>query len=284
MVAKRTAQHLRLARGPFLPKDTRQLETALPTPLRTADDRFPHLSRAPIAEAVIEIRARATTSWDEESVRTALSKRLTEYPQMFPRRQIQQQMVVRGNRAEHQVSDAGWTGLEFRSANGKQVARFDRDAFSFARLRPYQRWEKFEEESLRLWGIHCAISAPADIQRVGLRFINKIQTPAGRIDVNDYLVGGPQQPEGLPLQSVGFIHRDMIAVPGSEYNGNITRAIQRPPNAQSGPILIFDIDIFTVQPAGMDEQLLRRRLADMRWLKNKIFFGSITPKTKELSE
>ncbi len=273
-----------LARGEFLAKDVSGLDTAASTPFQIPTDRFPHLSRAPIAEAVFEIKARAVSLWEEQVVRDALSPRLANYPQMFQRRQIQQQMVVRGNKAEHQVSDGGWTGLEFRSANGKQVARFDRDAFSFARLRPYQRWEKFESEALRLWKIHCAIANPTDTQRVGLRFINKIQTPAGRFDINDYLVGGPHQPQDLALQSVGFFHHDMVAVPGSEFNGNIIRAIQRPQNTQNGPILILDIDVFTVQPAPADEETLQRRLAKMRWLKNKIFFGSITAKTRELSE
>ena len=31
----------------------------------------------------------------------------------------------------------------------------------------------------------------------------------------------------------------------------------------------------------LDELLLKKRLADMQWLKNKIFFNSITAKTKE---
>lgn len=232
----------------------------------------------------MEIKARTASNWEEGGVRAALSRRLSDYPKVFQRRQVQQQMVVQGNRAEHQVSDAGWTGLEFRTTNGKQVARFERDGFSFARLRPYQRWEKFESEALRLWKIHCTIAQPTDIQRVGLRFINKIQTPPGRIDINEYLAGGPHQPHGLPLQSVGFVHHDMIAIPGSEYNGNVIRAVQRPTNSQSGPILILDIDIFTVQPSRVDDALLRRRLTDMRWLKNKIFFGSITSKTKQMSE
>ena len=268
----------------ILGEDAFALDTADATSFVIADDRFPHLSRAPIAEAVLEIKARAVAAWDEDSVRPILTRRLPDYPHVLQRRQIQQQMVVRGSRAEHQVSDAGWTGLEFRSANSKQVARFDRDAFSFARLRPYQRWGKFESEALRLWNIHQATARPTDVQRVGLRFINRIQTPVGRLDINDYLIGGPHQPTGVALQSIGFLHHDMVAFPGSEYNGNIVRAIQRPPNPQSGPILILDIDIFTAQPAPVDERLLRRRLGEMRWLKNKIFFGSITAKTKGMSE
>jgi len=39
--------------------------------------------------------------------------------------------------------------------------------------------------------------------------------------------------------------------------------------------VILDIDVSTTQGFGMDESLLLRRLIEMRWLKNKVFFGSI---------
>jgi hypothetical protein len=34
----------------------------------------------------------------------------------------------------------------------------------------------------------------------------------------------------------------------------------------------------TVQPIEMREEVLDMRLAEMRWLKNKVFFGSVTQK------
>ena len=64
---------------------------------------------------------------------------------------------------------------------------------------------------------------------------------------------------------------------------NIIRTIQ-PPAAQGGAGfgLILDIDIFTTQGFEVDEATLERRLLEMRWLKNKVFFGSVTPKARTL--
>jgi uncharacterized protein (TIGR04255 family) len=245
-------------------------------------ERFPHLSRAPITEAVLEIKTRAEAQWEESKIRKAFERRLSDYPHVFERRQVQQQVQIQPNKAEHVFTDLGWTGLEFRTSNEKQLARFDRNAFSFVRLRPYQRWEKFECEALRLWGIHLSIAQPVEAHRTGLRFINQIRLPGGRINIDDYLLGGPHQLEELPLASNGFFHHDVISVPGSEFRGNIIRTIQPPDTQETGPTLILDIDIFTIEPAEASEEVLKRRLIYMRYLKNKIFFGTITARTKEL--
>jgi hypothetical protein len=46
-------------------------------------------------------------------------------------------------------------------------------------------------------------------------------------------------------------------------------------------MLILDIDVFTVASTVPSEEALKDRLMDMRYLKNTIFFGSITSKTKD---
>ena len=40
--------------------------------------------------------------------------------------------------------------------------------------------------------------------------------------------------------------------------------------------LLLDIDVFSTEPFDLRDDLLTQRLIEMRWLKNKVFFGSIT--------
>jgi hypothetical protein len=40
--------------------------------------------------------------------------------------------------------------------------------------------------------------------------------------------------------------------------------------------LILDVDVFTTQPLEPKLGTLEERLTEMRWLKNKVFFGSVT--------
>lgn len=45
-------------------------------------ERFPRLTHAPIAEAVIEMRARAEVPWEESAVRDRLVPLLSAYPKI----------------------------------------------------------------------------------------------------------------------------------------------------------------------------------------------------------
>ena len=45
--------------------------------------------------------------------------------------------------------------------------------------------------------------------------------------------------------------------------------------------IILDIEAFVYGPVELDEPSLKKRLAVMQWLKNKVFFSSITDKAKE---
>ncbi len=153
----------------------------------------------------------------------------------------------------------------------------------FSRLEPYIDWEQLSGEGLRLWAIFKELAQPVEIRRVGLRFINRIQLPPGELRFEDYIQSPPAPPGGLELPFLGFMQHDTLAVPGYPFAVNVIRTIQPPPSAgASGIALIFDIDVFTTQAFELDNSVLSHRLLEMRWLKNKVFYGSITQKALEM--
>lgn len=242
------------------------------------DEAFEHLPHAPIVEAVIEIRARAEAAWEEPAVVTELKAHLPDYPTLDSHRAFQHELKVGpGQESHHTLRDLGWRGLRFKSADGRQVAQFNHDGFLFSRLRPYQRWEQLKDEGLRLWELHAALAKPSEIQRLGLRYINRMVLGPQEVRFEDYLRPRAQPPQGLNLPFQGFFHHDVLAVPGHAYAINIIRTSQPPQELGSeGMALILDIDVYTTQPFELRRVELDHRLAEMRWLKNKVFFGSVT--------
>ncbi|MFZ2798653.1 MAG: TIGR04255 family protein, partial [Syntrophorhabdus sp.] len=66
------------------------------------------------------------------------------------------------------------------------------------------------------------------------------------------------------------------------YNVNIIKTIQpstKPNEEDLG--LIIDIDVFTTKKLPIDCDILLGHLEEMRWLKNKVFFGNITENLRE---
>ena len=249
-------------------------------------EQFQHLPRAPIVEAVIDIRARPTTEFEEHAIKGQLEAQLGGYQFLDSRREIQ---------IEHEMNldvdaqpgpiirDLGWKGLRFQSDDGKYIAQFNRDGFVFSHLEPYQNWDNLYDEAMRLWLEYRSLAQPAENHRVGLRYINRIQLPPDELLFENYLSPAPVPPIGLDLPFHGFMHHDTLAIPGHPYAINVIRTMQPPGGVGvEGLGLILDIDVFTTQGSDLDDALLEQRLLEMRWLKNKVFFGSITESARKL--
>ncbi len=241
------------------------------------DEKFPPLSKASVTEAVIEFRTRAILAWEEERLDTGLRERLPEYPQR-QLKHLQEGTFQFGSSPEARINDLG-RFIVATSEDGRQVIQFHRDRFVFSRLAPYNHWEAFQAEGLRLWHLHCELAAPNEIQRVGVRFINQFPMQAGA-DFDDFFHAAPKMPAGLEqLPLSGFLHRESFVVPGYPYGINLIRTVQPSPQEELGAAqLILDIDVFTTEPLPLDEEPVKGRLREMRWLKNKVFFGSVSKK------
>ncbi len=246
-------------------------------------ESFPLLAGAPIVEAVIEVRARAEAPWEERAVTEALKTGLKDYPGVLSGRAIQLTMEVAlaagsakpAAPAKQLLDDMGWRGLRCESADKRQIAQFNRDGFVFSRLAPYESWDQFQREGLRLWELHRELAQPKEAQRLGLRFINRITIPRDGLRLEDYLEAPPKAPRDIDLPFASFLHHGTLTVPGYSYGINFVQTVQPPQGPETGG-LILDIDVFTTQPLDLEKDKLERYLAEMRWLKNKIFFGSIT--------
>ncbi len=241
-------------------------------------EKFPHLPRAPIVEAIIEIRARADGAWEEAVVRTHFEPKLSGYAYLDTQRLFEHEVKMQvGQPPEQTVKDLGLKGVRFQSTDKLHIVQLNRDGFAFSRLQPYANWDQLSKEAMRLWHIYLEFARPTEVQRIGVRFINRIQLSSGQVDLDDYIKPGPQLPRALDVPFAGFMHYDTLAIPGYSYSVNVIKTIQVSPQPQTeGAALLLDIDVFTTQPFELYVGMVERRLPEMRWLKNKVFFGSVT--------
>lgn len=244
-------------------------------------ETFPLLARAPIIEAVIEVRARTQVPWEESAISERLKPRLPEYPSVQSHREFQHEFKVElGQPTEQTVQDLGWRGLRCESTDKRHIAQFNRDGFVFSRLAPYESWDQFQREGLRLWQLHIELAQPTEPQRLGLRFINRIVIPQEGPRLEDYLEASPRTPREMDIPFSSFLHHNVLTVPGYSYAINIIQTVQQPQGPETGG-LIVDIDVFTTQPFNLAQDVFEQHLAEMRWLKNKVFFGSVTKSALE---
>lgn len=266
------------ARSPLWPLPLKVVSTmSLPTAFKIdLANPFPHLSSAPTVEAVIHWQARATKTWLPDELKAILATQLPGYPNADLQHQHEFAVEVPAGESDsplkrHQKS---WQGFRLTHLTEPFVAQFTRNGLAFSRLSPYQQWESFSVEALRLWGVFLEIAAPEEIQRLGVRFINRI-AKADFDNLDEYLNEVPSFSTRLPLN--GFMYQSRFDVPGEYLGINVVKTMQ-PENSELAG-LIIDIDVFTRRPLSCDDRIMNDYLQKMRWLKNLVFFELLTPQT-----
>jgi len=241
---------------------------------------FEHLAHAPIVEAVIEIKCPPQVPWDEDTVPDKVGKLLPGYQLLDSRSEYSQTVNIENSvPIPESMKKVGWKGVRYRSEDEIYIAAFNRDGFVFSRVDGYETWAKFSTEAMRIWEVHRSIASPSDVHRIGLRFINRIPLPGGEVELDDYMYDGPKPPRDLNFLISGFLHKNIISVPGLPYLINIVRTSSPSPSA-GGDVdyaIILDIDVYLQETFEVDDRKIQEHLADMRVLKNEVFWGSIPP-------
>lgn len=238
-------------------------------------EEFPHLRRAPIVEAVIHWRARSEKPLEPQELRRQLAEVLPDYPTINSQHALHVESAASPEGSTVSRRDE-WIGFHVTSADGRNIAQFARNGFVFSRISPYEDWDRFSAEAKRLWQIYVDLARPSGIERLGVRFINRI-TPIDPSSLSEVLSLPPHAPNGLELPISEFLNRILFEVPGHPYRIHVIQTIQPPtPQETTENSAILDIDVFTTQTVEMDNIAIDRHLSHMRWLKNKAFYSLVT--------
>ncbi len=243
---------------------------------------YSHLRNAPITEALIDIRIKVRDDYDVHQIESLHEEIASQYPAKKERRKWEGRFEFKKGETPIPAGSETINGYIFTSANGKQIFQARIDGFTFNRLRPYETWEIMRDEAFRLWKLYRTKLRP-DITRVALRYINKFDIPLfpePLRDFSEYLTAAPIVPEGIPQGVSSFLTRVVINEPAIDASAIITQAFEQIVDPKFLTI-ILDIDVFKQKDHISEEEALQT-LEALRDFKNKIFFKSITEKTKEL--
>ncbi len=247
-----------------------------------ARQRF--LKNAPITEGLIDIRTRARSDFDIQAL-TALAARLEpDYSNkgQIVHQEVNVQLSADAPASTHAVSRD--FGFRYHSCDDKYVAQFRLNGFTLSRLAPYETWEKLSGEARRLWTIYLECAAPETVTRVATRFINNLRLPMQHGDPFEaYLTASPQVPSPLPQSILAFLQRIVIHDPELDANANITQVWQ-PGTASDRVPVILDIDVYRESEFAPHAAEIWDYLQQLRALKNRAFFESLTEKAVELYE
>ncbi len=244
-------------------------------------EQYPILRNAPITEALIDIRVKLSSESDVKKIDSMSELIKHQYPKKQEQRVSEIKVELKpGEELARQLTKIN--GFRYLSSDEKEIVQARMDGFTFNKLFPYTKWENLRNEAHRLWLIYREIACPDLVTRVALRYINNLKIPMPIKDFAEYLVSPPSVPEELPQGVSSFLTRVVIYEPSVEANAIITQALE----SVVGEVvpIILDIDVSKFRPEGIEEEDIWSTLENLRILKNRIFFASITEKLKEMYE
>lgn len=238
-----------------------------------------HLSRAPITEALIDIRV---TLPKEARTMEHLAGLDSQFRDLYPqRKEIKEvQFKVDLDHVGHDEKTSTQLGFRYTNTGDTQVIQAGINGFTFSRLPPYEDWERLKEEAERTWRIYSDHVRPETITRVAARYINKLVLPGPTLDFDGYLRYVPKVPKVLPQVIGAFFSRIVVGDLEQRFTAIITQSFQPSPTEIS---VILDIDVYRIK-VFTDEHEAWAVIDELRAFKNRIFFDCITEKAAKLLE
>jgi len=248
------------------------------------DSGSTYYAHAPITEAVVEFRVTQRPTLTLDELNSLKAGEEVGYPLVAPRFDLKGEFEL----TDVAVSTSAQriqTGYVFSRSDRTQIFQARLDGFAFSWLPPYDSWEPFAAEALRLWRRYVAVARPISVDRIGVRYVNRIDIPENSVEIKDYLNVWPEIPVNMPQILQGYFLQLGVSLKEFDAAVTINSTIVAPPS-EFGTSLILDLDTYTNTQLlpGKEEfdQAVVNRLRSLRRAKNFVFEASITDETRRL--
>lgn len=242
---------------------------------------FETLENPPIHEAVLDVRVRARPDLLLDDVLGLAEGMATLFPKSDRMRTMQAtiRLDAKGSQTEH--SESREVGVVMRSADGKLVLQLRVDGVTLSRLAPYRSFDELEPLLASCWSAYVESVRPEAIVRTAVRYINRFEI-ASQGDLREW-ISAPPGPPADELTISSYQHRELWRTGGEGFGVVLTTALEPSLSGHSRQVVV-DIDVFSEavfeavasSPAKASLAWVRSNLVELRNVKNRVFFNSLT--------
>jgi len=236
----------------------------------------------PIVEAVCEFRLTPNTPWDLTVPGLFYEKVKNNFPKREQRvfQEVELAQETQGLRHQIRTSER----ILLFTPNRKMLIQIGPRLLTVNALKPYPSWQVFRAQIEMAWETIQGIIEIRGIQRIGLRYINRIELREKEpVELKDYFEFYPFIGSRLPQNTVSFIV-------GSQFSYEADRdrcRVQLTPAPGSGgdnPSFILDIDYFLSRPLAIEVSDALHWVEEAHTRVEDVFEGCIKNRLRELFE
>ena len=145
------------------------------------------LKNPPIHEALLDVQVTLPSETSLEVLRKFQAGLEARFPERQERISLQQGFQISGAGDSQAItSSRSVDGYLFVAKADGKIVQARQDGFTFNKLRPYSNWDAFSAEAKELWQRYVEIAKPANVRRIGLRYLNRIEIPLPLSDFREY--------------------------------------------------------------------------------------------------
>lgn len=234
-----------------------------------------HLSKAPILEAVLDVRVsedRLLPLVDLEAFINSLANR---YPV------VEKDLADEGDEGSTADSprarEQGYIASNQENTAAAQARVY---GFVFNRLKPYPTWEEFRDEARTLWEQFVKCFPDLKPESIGLRYINRIELDVDPTGERRLLKAWPLPDDSPIARKPGryFMRMDMPTV----YEGIDASLMHALELTKGGEHTVLILDHNVRARGDLDQSNIWSRFETLRMVKNDLFFSVLTSYTIDL--
>lgn len=241
----------------------------------------PHLARAPIVEGLVQFHVKPSSKAPAEDLARFKESMSKQYSVQKQINRMQAAFELKSGEVPIPKLTADMHGYRLERADPAFVILARRDDLVVSKIAPYDKWENLIAEARQIWPRYTEKMAPELITRVATRFINRIELPIEKLDFETYLATPPRIPKGLPEVLSSFLMRVALVDEDTGASIAISQVLEDANFEKNRVPLLIDIDVYKAVEFPSNGEEVWQLLEKMRDLKNRAFFGSLTPKAIE---
>jgi uncharacterized protein (TIGR04255 family) len=205
-------------------------------------------SNPPIAEVFCEFRFIPSKPWDSNIPEILYKKIKKDFPERQQKTTFDIRFESKNGGIEHKAIMV--PRMLFGRSDKTAVIQIAADLLLINHLKPYPTWEGFKPLIFNNLEKYKEIAKPKGLNRIGLRYINKIDFNNSNIELKDYFNISPLIPKKLQHSHRSFSSN--IEIP-YENERDLLRLILSSKILKNQNILsvTFDLDYFMMKPEGI---------------------------------
>ncbi len=173
------------------------------------------------------------------------------------------------------------TRTQFLREDGTAMIQVGTNLLAVNHLRPYPGWQAFTPLIEQGYRAYLEVAQPKSIHRIGLRYINRIELPGPRVEMEEHFEFYPFLGSRLPQDYGDFIIGIQTAFNGLRDGLRLQLAGAQHETPDRVPF-VLDIDYFLAEPEAVNLDQAVEWVNDAHGRVEEIFEGCISDKLREL--